>query len=154
MTANSSSPYRKYRPATVRRLFLTANVTLWGWFALKFFLNADRPALQVIAGALALIGIVTASAVFLSDLSFVAHAPEGQIDEFQLSQRNRAYLQTMRYVTVLLAVSMFGSLFGIFPGRDEVTVGVLRNFIFVLFITTLISPAGFLALATEELPEE
>lgn len=154
MNAKPSRAYRKYRPATVRKLFLTANLTLWGWFALKFFLTADRPALQVVTGVLALIGTTTAVAVFLSDLSFIAHAPEGQIDEFQLSQRNRAYLQTMRYVTVLLAASMLGSLFGIFPGRDEVTVGVLRNFIFVLFITTLISPAGFLALATEELPEE
>ena len=154
MNTKPSRAYRKYRPATVRKLFLTANLTLWGWFALKCFLSPERPLLQLAAGLLALIGITTAIATFLSDLSFVAHAPEGQIDEFQLSQRNRAYLQTMRYVSALLAVSMCGSLFGIFPGRAEVTVGVLSNFIFVLFVTTLISPAGFLALATEELPEE
>lgn len=154
MKTNPSPAYRKLRPATVRSLFLVANATLWGWFALKFFLTPERPLLQLAAGVLALVGISTAAAVFLSDLSFVAHAPEGQIDEFQLSQRNRAYLQTMRYVSALLALSMIGGLFGIYPQKAEVTAGVMRNFIFVLFITTVISPAGFLALATEELPEE
>ncbi len=153
MKSNASPIYRKYRPATVRKLFIVANATLWGWFALKFFLTPDRHLLQVAVGALALIGIVAAFAVFRSDLSFIAHAPEGQIDEFLLSQRNRAYLHTMRYVSGLLALSMICGAFG-FPQHADVTAGVLRNFIFVLFVTTLISPAGFLALATEDLPEE
>ncbi len=153
MKSTRSSAYLSLRPRTVSRLFSAALSLLWGWFLLKFFLNAGEPAMQVALGLCALGGLVTAIAVFLSDTSFIAHAPEEAIDEFQLAQRNRAYIATLRYGSIALVAAWLGSALP-FAGRAGITVGVLQNFIFVLFITMMIAPAGFLARASDDLPAE
>jgi hypothetical protein len=107
-----------------------------------------------VASALCLLtGVVAAILVFLSDLSFIAHAPERDIDEYQLQQRNRAYLATLRYGCGALALAWIARAVG--GPHAVVSVNVLDNFILVLFLTLLIAPAGFLAqrlLADEEAP--
>ena len=151
-TARSAASLR-LSPRTVRRLFQVALTGLWGWFALKFFLAEGRPATLVASALCLLTGVVAAILVFLSDLSFIAHAPERDIDEYQLQQRNRAYLATLRYGCGALALAWIARAVG--GPHAVVSVNVLDNFILVLFLTLLIAPAGFLAqrlLADEEAP--
>jgi hypothetical protein len=143
MKTKLSAAYLSLSPRTVRRLFQLALTGLWGWFTLKFFLEGDRPAVLVASGVCLLGGITAALLVFLSDLSFIAHAPERDIDEYQLQQRNRAYLATLRYGSGALAIAWFARTVG--GPHTPVTAGVLDNFILVLFLTMLIAPAGFLA---------
>ena len=143
----------KLSPQRVRSLFRLALTGLWGWFALKFFLTEGQPAVLVASGVCLLTGVVAAIVVFLSDLSFIAHAPEQAIDEYQLQQRNRAYLATLRYGCGALALAWIARAVG--GPHAVVSVNVLDNFILVLFLTLLIAPAGFLAqrlLADEETP--
>jgi ABC-type amino acid transport system permease subunit len=153
MKTKLSAAYLSLSPRTVRRLFQVALTGLWGWFALKFFLAEGRPATLVASALCLLTGVVAAILVFLSDLSFIAHAPERDIDEYQLQQRNRAYLATLRYGCGALAIAWFARTVG--GPHAVVSVNVLDNFILVLFLTLLIAPAGFLAqrlLADEEAP--
>ena len=143
----------KLSPQRVRSLFRLALTGLWGWFALKFFLTEGQPAVLVASGVCLLTGVVAAIVVFLSDLSFIAHAPEQDIDEYQLQQRNRAYLATLRYGCGALALAWLARSLRLPPA--PVSASVLDNFILVLFLTLLIAPAGFLArrlLADEEAP--
>ena len=141
-TARSAASLR-LSPRAVRRLFQLALTGLWGWFTLKLFLTEDRTAVLVTSGICLLGGITAALLVFLSDLSFIAHAPERDIDEYQLQQRNRAYLATLRYGSGALALAWLARAVG--GPHPSVTAGVLDNFILVLFLTMLIAPAGFLA---------
>jgi hypothetical protein len=133
----------KLSPQRVRSLFRLALTGLWGWFALKFFLTEGQPAMLAASGVCLLTGVVAAILVFLSDLSFIAHAPERDIDEYQLQQRNRAYLATLRYGCGALALAWIARAVG--GPRAVVSANVLDNFILVLFLTLLIAPAGFLA---------
>jgi hypothetical protein len=153
MKTKLSAAYLSLSPRTVRRLFQVALTGLWGWFALKFFLAEGRPATLVASALCLLTGVVAAILVFLSHLSFIAHAPEQAIDEYQLQQRNRAYLATLRYGCGALALAWIARAVG--GPHAVVSVNVLDNFILVLFLTLLIAPAGFLAqrlLADEEAP--
>ncbi|MEY4089971.1 MAG: hypothetical protein RJB55_2242 [Verrucomicrobiota bacterium] len=133
----------KLSPQRVRSLFRLALTGRWGWFALKFFLTEGQPAVLVASGVCLLTGVVAAIVVFLSDLSFIAHAPEQDIDEYQLQQRNRAYLATLRYGCGALALAWLARSLRLPPA--PVSASVLDNFILVLFLTLLIAPAGFLA---------
>jgi hypothetical protein len=153
MKTKLSAAYLSLSPRTVRRLFQVALTGLWGWFALNFFLAEGRPATLVASALCLLTGVVAAILLFLSDLSFIAHAPEQAIDEYQLQQRNRAYLATLRYGCGALALAWIARAVG--GPHAVVSVNVLDNFILVLFLTLLIAPAGFLAqrlLADEEAP--
>ena len=153
MKTQRSAAYLILSPRAVRRLFQLALTGLWGWFALKFFLTEGQPVGLVASGLCLLTGVVAAILVFLSDLSFIAHAPEQAIDEYQLQQRNRAYLATLRYGCGTLALAWIARAVG--GPRAVVSAHVLDNFILVLFLTLLIAPAGFLAqrlLADEAAP--
>ena len=153
MKPKRSAAYLNLSPRAVQRLFQLALTGLWSWFALKFFLTEGKPAALVASALCLLTGVVAAIVVFLSDLSFIAHAPEQAIDEYQLQQRNRAYLATLRYGCGALALAWLARAVG--GLRAVVSVNVLDNFILVLFLTLLIAPAGFLAqrlLADEEAP--
>jgi len=143
MKTKLSAAYLSLSPRAVHRLFQVALTGLWGWFAFKFFLAEGKPATLVASALCLLTGVVAAILVFLSDLSFIAHAPERDIDEYQLQQRNRAYLATLRYGSGALAIAWFARTVG--GPHTPVTAGVLDNFILVLFLTMLIAPAGFLA---------
>ena len=143
MKPKRSAAYLNLSPRAVQRLFQLALTGLWSWFALKFFLTEGQPAMLVASGVCLLTGVVAAILVFLSDLSFIAHAPEQDIDEYQLQQRNRAYLATLRYGCSALALAWIARAVG--GPHVVVSVNVLDNFILVLFLTLLIAPAGFLA---------
>lgn len=150
--------YFRFSAPTTLKLSTLAIVGLWCWFFGKFFLRENRPGLLVALGLCLLGGTILSILVFVSPYSFVANAPEDQIDERELALRNRAYLSTVQYVVVCLLVGLFGS--EIAEHRGVVLVPtVFQNFLLCLMITTLIVPAWCLArwdvdAAVEEALEE
>ena len=136
--------YLGFSAPTTLRLSSLAIVGLWCWFFGKFFLREDRPGLLVALGLCLLGGTILSVLVFMSIYSFMADAPEDQIDERELALRNRAYLKTVQYVVACLLVGLFGSRIAEHRG---VVLGptVFENFLLCLMITTLILPAWCLA---------
>ncbi len=144
MKTSTRFSYMNLSPRTVRALFVAMLVGLWGSLLMKFGMAVEHPVLLISFGVLMLIGIGAAGGLFLSSLSFIAHAPEGQIDERELAERNRAYFDTVRLIglVILLAglVTSFGERVGL-----RVTLPIMENFLMRLFLTTIVAPAGFLA---------
>jgi len=144
MKTSTRFSYMNLSPRTVRGLFVAMLVGLWGSLVMKFGMEAERPFLLISFGLLLLIGIGAGGLLFLSSLSFIAHAPEGEIDERELAERNRAYFDTVRLIglVILLAglVTSFGERVGL-----RVTLPIMENFLMRLFLTTIVAPAGFLA---------
>ncbi|MFM8878141.1 MAG: hypothetical protein ACKOKG_03240 [Verrucomicrobiota bacterium] len=138
------SNYFRFSASTTLRLSTVAIVGLWLWFVGKFFLQADRPGLLVALSLCLLGGTILSILVFVSTYSFVANAPEGQIDERELALRNRAYFKTVQYVFVWLLIGLVGSEIA---QRRGISMGaaVFQNFLTCLMITTLIVPSWLLA---------
>jgi len=136
--------YFRFSAQTTLSLSNVALLGLWGWFLGKFFLREDRPGLLVVLGICLLGGTILSIPVFVSPYSFVANAPEDQIDERELALRNRAYLKTVQYVVTCLLLGLFGSEIAEHRG---IVLGstVFQNFLLCLMISTLIVPARCLA---------
>ncbi len=100
-----SKAYLHFSRTTARALSVGALGSLCLSFALKFLL-ADEPGpqhavLQLTVGVLGLAGMVASVLLFLSTYSFRANAPDAQIDEREVLERNRAYFrayQTLVFV--------------------------------------------------------
>ncbi len=137
---------------TVRGLFVAMLVGLWGSLLLKFGMEAERPVLLIGFGVLLLMGIGAGGLLFLSSLSFIAHAPEGQIDERELAERNRAYFDTVRFIGLAVLVAGLVTSFGDRVGL-RVTLPIMENFLMRLFLTTIVAPAGFLAWRQKSIEE-
>jgi hypothetical protein len=144
MKTNTRSAYINLSPRTVRGLFVAMLVGLWGSLLLKFGMETERPALLIGFGVLLLVGIGAGGLLFLSSLSFIAHAPEGHIDERELAERNRAYFDTVRLIGLVILVAGLVTSFGERVGL-RVTLPIMENFLMRLFLTTIVAPAGFLA---------
>ena len=144
--------YMNLSPRTVRGLFVAMLVGLWGSLLLKFGIEAERPALLIGFGVLLLMGIGAGGLLFLSSLSFIAHAPEGQIDERELAERNRAYFDTVKMIALVILVAGLVTSFGDRVGL-RVTLPIMENFLMRLFLTTIVAPAGFLAWRQKSIEE-
>lgn len=138
------SNYFRFSTPTTLRLSRIAIIALWGWFFGKFFLQTDRPGLLILLSACLLVGTILSILVFVSQHSFVANAPENQIDERELTLRNRAYFKTVQYVMIWLIAGLFGIEIAEHRGISLMP-NVFSNFLLCLFITTLIVPAWCLA---------
>ena len=144
--------YMNLSPRTVRGLFVAMLVGLWGSLLLKFGMEAERPVLLIGFGVLLLMGIGAGGLLFLSSLSFIAHAPEGQIDERELAERNRAYFDTVKMTALVILVAGLVTSFGDRVGL-RVTLPIMENFLMRLFLTTIVAPAGFLAWRQKSIEE-
>ena len=136
--------YFRFSAPTTLKLSTLAIVGLWCWFLGKFFLREDRPGLLVVLSLCLLGGTILSILVFVSTYSFVANAPEDQIDERELALRNRAYSRTVQYVVFCLIVGLFGTEIAEHRGFTLVPT-VFQNFLLCLMITTLIVPSWLLA---------
>lgn len=139
------SSYLNFKPGTTRALSAIALTALHGWFLLKFLLVQRQPALELWVGGLALIGMVTAVLVFLSAYNFQAHAPKGQIDERELSQRNEAYFRTHQYMIGAILIGLLIKEFWERATGSSLSVNQLGNFLTVLFFSGMVMPATVLA---------
>ena len=144
-----SKAYLNFSRTTARALSLGALGSLSLWFALKF-LVADEPGpqqagMQVAVGVLGLAGMVASVLLFLSTYSFRANAPDTQIDEREVVERNRAYFRAYQTLVLVLLLSyivteVLEKAFGWVPSR-----GVIANFLTVLIFTALTLPAALLS---------
>jgi hypothetical protein len=139
------SSYLNFKPGTTRALSAIALTALHGWFLLKFLLVQRQPALELWVGGLALLGMVTAVLVFLSAYNFQAHAPKGQIDERELSQRNEAYFRTHQYMIGAILIGLLIKEFWERATGSSLSVNQLGNFLTVLFFSGMVMPATVLA---------
>lgn len=137
--------YIRFKPATARALSAIALSSLYGWFLFKFFVDETKPDLQMFVGFLALVGVVTAVLVFLSANSYVANAPEEQIDERELAQRNAAYFRAYQYMVTAVLVGWLAMTFWERNTGLTINVHQFSNFLTVLFFTGLVMPASVLA---------
>jgi len=134
---------------TARALSVGALGSLSLWFALKFLL-ADEPGpqqavLQLTVGLLGLAGMVASVLLFLSTYSFRANAPDTQIDEREVLERNHAYFrayQTLVFVLLLayIVTEVLEKVFSWIPTR-----GIVANFLTLLIFAALTLPAAILA---------
>ena len=152
MKTSTRFSYMNLSLRTARGLVVAMLVGLWGSLLMKFGLEPEHPVILISFGVLLLIGIGAGGVLFLSSLSFIAHAPEGQIDERELAERNRAYFDTVKLIglVILLAglLTSFGDRLGL-----RVTLPIMENFLMRLFLTTIVAPAGFLAWSQKSIEE-
>ena len=137
--------YLSLSPVAARALSALALVSLHGWFLLKFLLVDPLPALQVTAGLLGLVGMISAVVVFLCRYNFQAHAAQKDIDERELIQRNAAYFRTHQYMVVAALVGFLIMEFWERTTGLSISTAQMGNFLTVLFFCGLILPASILA---------
>lgn len=118
---------------------------LHAWFFLKFLLVDPWPALQVVVGLCGLVGMVSASIIFLCRYSYQANAAEKDIDERELLQRNAAYFRTHQYMVVAVLIGCLVMEFWERATGLALGTGQMGNFLTLLFFTGLILPASILA---------
>lgn len=144
-------PYRHLSRHTVRILGAASIGGLWGWFLLKFLLPSATGVVDVALGVLALVAIVAMIPLMLSTYAFRANAPDHQIDEREVVERNAAYLWTLRY---LLTGVLLSYLFvDVRRFASVVSLGVVSNLLQVLFLTALVLPTVLLAWWDTSAPE-
>ena len=152
MTSSPSQPvpdrskYILLTPRSAKALSVIAIGGLYAWFLLKFLLTNNQPALQLIIGALGLIGMVSSIVMFLCTYSFVANAPDKYLDEREIQDRNAAYTRAYIYAVSMLLVGYIASdvVGKVFSGV-EVTSDIVTNYLNLALFTCLIMPATILA---------
>jgi len=142
MSSTKRTPARRHpltiSPRVARALSVLSMGALWGWFLLKFSLGDAPDSRTFLAGSLALIGVGTGMLLFASQYLNQAYARGAELDERELTERNRAYRYTLFYLFAVLALSYL---------RTEALASpaVLSNFIVVLFFTTVVFTPAVLA---------
>ena len=142
----SRHSYLTLRPATVRALAVAGIGGQWSYFLLKFFFGNDASAALLIGGGILELGAIGCMLlVFFSSYSFVANAPDRDIDERELAQRYRAYFYAYQYVIGgLILGSVAGELLekvlGVAP-----SMGVVNNFVWTMIFTSFVMPAALLS---------
>lgn len=92
----------KLSPSRARWLVGITYPVLLAGFALDLAVDPQRGLFDVAVAVLKLAGLAGCVAIFLTTFSFTANAPEHQIDERELSERNTAYV--LAYQVVIGAV--------------------------------------------------
>lgn len=115
------------------------------WFAIKLGLPSADGVPELIAGLAAATGMIASIVFFLSAYGVRANAPDEMLDEREVFDRNRAYVTAFKY---LAAMSLLG---GMVPElvakllQFDLSVGVFKNFLLVMFTTSLVLPGFLLA---------
>ncbi|MBM3339437.1 MAG: hypothetical protein FJY62_05540 [Betaproteobacteria bacterium] len=144
--AADRSKYILLTPNGAKALSVVAIGSLYAWFVLKLFLTTETPVLQLIVGALGLIGVLSSVVMFLCTYSFVANAPDKYLDEREIQDRNAAYMRAYIYAVSMLLVGYIASdVVGKVYSGFEVTPEVLTNYLNLALFTCLIMPATILA---------
>ena len=116
---------------------------LWVWFLMKCFLPSASGTLETLVAALAAVSTAALFPLQASTYGYWAHATTAQIDERQAAQRQTAFYWTLLYVLtgILLAyISVDAERL-----QTLLTMSVIRNYLFVLFLTALAMPTALLA---------
>ncbi|MFM1886076.1 MAG: hypothetical protein RL026_1233 [Pseudomonadota bacterium] len=140
-----SRAYFKLSRGAARTLSVVALGSLLAWFVLKFFLTPDNAALQLTVGVLALVGMISCVVMFLSTYNFRAHAPDTDIDERELAERNRAYVLAYQLVWLGLLAGYVALEFGGALSDAVFNRHVASNYLTVLMFAALVLPGCLLA---------
>lgn len=144
-----SKGYLNFSRTTARILSVIALGSLCSWFALKFLLTEEpgpaQGGLQLSVGLLALAGMVASVLLFLSTYGFRANAPDAQIDEREVTERNRAYFRAYQSLVGVLLLSYIVAEALEKSVAWVPTRAVVANFLTALFFAALTLPAAILA---------
>lgn len=132
-------------PWSARVLGSYALIAMHSWFLIKLALPSDSGAAELVAGVMALTGLLSSGAFFVCTYGVLANSPDDRLDEWQVSERNRAYFGAFKYLVTLLLV---GSLFGDLLARlfhFDLSMKVVQNYLVLMLATALVLPASLLA---------
>ncbi len=132
-------------PRAARIMGSYALIAMHGWFFAKLGLPSADGSAEVIVGLAALTGMITSILFFLGTYGVMANAPDAMLDERELADRNRAYFSAFKYI---VGMAILGGVIPEFVAKVigfELSVGVLKNYIFLIFTTALVLPGFFLA---------
>ncbi len=130
-------------PRTSKLLGSYALVAMHAWFLIKLGLPSSSGGAELAVGLAAITGMLASIVFFVSTYGVIANAPDAALDERELAERNRAYFGAFKYLVLMtvaggMVPELLAKLF-----RFDLSVGVLKNFILLMFTTALVLP-GFL----------
>lgn len=137
-------------PRTARILGSYSLIAMHSWFLAKLGLPSADGSVEVIVGFAALTGMIASIVFFIGTYGVMANAPDAMLDERELADRNRAYFSAFKYI---VAMTILG---GMIPEllaklfNFELSVGVMKNFMLLMFTTALVLPGFFLAWSARE----
>ena len=150
--ANPQSASARKKPVTIvlvprsaRVLGGLALVAMHAWFILKLTLPSQSGAVELIAGVMALTGLIASGAFFVCTYGVLANSPEHMLDEWQVSERNRAYFGAFKYLVLMLLVGSLGSDLGAKLLHFELSIAVMQNYMVLMVATAIVLPASLLA---------
>lgn len=132
-------------PRSARTVAGLALVSMHGWFLLKLTLPSEGGAEEILTAAMALFGLVSSVALFVSNYGVLANSPDERLDEWQILQRSKAYIRAFQYVVAMIFVGLACSdilerFFGF-----ELSIGIMENYLVLIFATAIVLPAALLA---------
>jgi hypothetical protein len=122
-----------------------ALVAMHLWFVLKLNLPSSEGLMELIVGLCALTGMIASIIFFVSTYGVLANAPDQMLDEREVGERYRAYFDSFKY---LLLMTILGGMIPELMSKAlgfELSVGVMKNFMLLMFTTGLVLPGTFLA---------
>lgn len=148
-TTNKETSKRAFRielsPAKVRFLSVVSLGGLSGWFLCKLVLPMSDPLAQLFVGVLALTSFISSIVVALSGHAYMANAPDKQLDERELAQRNAAYVRAYQISAMAVLAGLIG-LHRLAIWTDNIaSAAVYENYLTVIFFAHLVLPASVLA---------
>jgi hypothetical protein len=132
-------------PRAGRLLGGVALVTMHGWFLLKLGLPSSSGFVELIVGLTAIMGMVTSIIFFVCTYGVLANAPDTLLDEREAADRNQAYFTAFKYIVLM---TILGGLVPEFMAklfRFELSVGVMINYMLLMFTTAIVLPGAVLA---------
>ena len=137
--------YWSLQPSRARILSVVSLGGLHAWLVLKWVLPLEQNWAGLVVSGLALVSFVSTIAMFLTTYSFVAHAPNSDIDERELAQRNEAYLRTHQYLFTMLILGAIALEVAARWSGFQAGVSQYQAFLTVLGFSSLILPGCILA---------
>ena len=132
-------------PRAGRLLGSYALAAMHGWFIMKLALPSSSGWVEVSVGLAAITGMIASIVFFVCTYGVLANAPDTLLDERELADRNRAYFSAFKYLVLMtilggLVPELMAKLFNF-----ELSVGVMKNYMMLMFTTALVLPGAVLA---------
>lgn len=132
-------------PRAARLLGGYALVAVYAWFMVRLVFPSATAALDLAASLLAVTGLIAAVAFFVCTYGVLANAPDDMLDEWQIAQRNRAYLSAFRWLVALVLLGAIGAEIATRLLRFEISISSMQNYLLLMLATAMVLPASFLA---------
>lgn len=141
-------------PGAARALSSFALLAMHFWFIAKLSLPSENGVLELSVGFAALTGLISSVAFFVCSYGVLANAPDELLDEGQRFERNRAYSDAFKTVAAMLLLGSIGAEFATDIFGVPLSIGILQNYLLLMFTTALVLPATLLAWRDVPLEDE